>query len=89
MLDIHEVTFEIYIDGKLTQRQALSAPKEFLIINFLQTAQQMQNDPRPITIKMIRPMTIWNEFEQKQMTLNNEIVLSNAAATAKESAKED
>jgi hypothetical protein len=87
MLEMHEVIFEVYIEDKLTNRQQMQAPKEMLIANFLQTAKQIQNDHRPIKIKMIRPEVIWNNFEQKQKVLNNEIELSNNAMTAWEGAK--
>lgn len=79
MLDMQEVIFEVYIEDKLTNRQQMKAPKEMLIANFLQTAKQMQADQRPIKIKMIRPEIIWDDFEHKQKTLNNEIELSNNA----------
>lgn len=87
MLEMHEVTFEVYIEDKLTNRQQMQAPKEILIANFLQTAKQIQNDKRPIKIKMIRPEVIWDSFEQKQKVLNNEIELSNNAMTAWEENK--
>ena len=60
----------------------MKAPKEMLIANFIQTAKQMANDQRPIKFKMIRPELIWDEFEQKQKILNNEIELDNMAMTA-------
>ena len=82
MLEMHEVIFEVYIEDKLTNRQQMQAPKEMLIANFLQTAKQIQNEQRPIKIKMIRPETIWDNFEQKQKVLNNEIELSNNAMVA-------
>lgn len=82
MLEMHEVIFEVYIEDKLTNRQQMQAPKEMLIANFLQTAKQIQNDKRPIKIKMIRPEVIWDNFEQKQKVLNNEIELSNNAMTS-------
>lgn len=79
VLDIQEVIFEVYIEDKLTNRQQMQAPKEMLIANFLQTAKQIKNDKRPIKIKMIRPEFIWDNFEQAQKVLNNEIELSNNA----------
>lgn len=82
MLDIQEVIFEVYIEDKLTNRQQMSAPKDMLIANFIQTAKQIKADQRPIKIKMIRPEVIWDEFEQKQKVLNNEIELSNDAMIA-------
>ena len=82
MFETHEVVFEVYIEDKLTNRQQMQAPKEMLIANFLQTAKQIQTDQRPIKIKMIRPEVIWDNFEQKQRVLNNEIELSNNAMVA-------
>lgn len=79
MLDMQEVIFEVYIEDKLTNRQQMQAPKEMLIANFVNTAKQIKTDSRPIKIKMIRPEIIWDNFEQKQKTLNNEIELSNDA----------
>lgn len=89
MFETHEVTFEVYIEDKLTNRQQMQAPKEMLIANFLQTAKQMQVDRRPIKIKMIRPEIIWDSIEQKQKVLNNEIELSNNAMVAWEANKND
>lgn len=82
MLDVQEVIFEVYIEDKLTNRQQMQAPKEMLIANFIQTAKQIKADKRPIKIKMIRPEVIWDDFEQKQKVLNNEIELSNNAMIA-------
>ena len=84
---MYEVTFEVYIEGKLTNRQQMQAPKEMLMANFLQTAKQIQNDSRPIKIKMIRQEVIWDNFEQKQKVLNNEIELSNSAMTTQKENK--
>lgn len=80
--DIQEVIFEVYIEDKLTNRQQMQAPKDMLIANFLNTAKQIQRDKRPIKIKMIKQEVIWDEFEQKQKVLNNEIELSNNAMMA-------
>ena len=82
MLDIQEVIFEVYIEDKLTNRQQMSAPKDMIITNFIQTAKQIQNDKRPIKIKMIKPTVIWDEFDKVERVLNNEIELSNNAMTA-------
>lgn len=87
MLEMHEVVIEVYIEDKLTNRQELKAPKDMLIANFVQTAKQMKYDKRPIKLKMIRQETIWDEFEQKRKTLNNEIELKNDAMIAWEESK--
>lgn len=89
MLDMQEVIFEVYIEDKLTNRQQMQAPKEMLIANFLQTAKQIQNDKRPIKIKMIKQEVIWDEFENEQKVLNNEIQLSNNAMVAWEESNKE
>ena len=77
--EMYEVTFELYIKDKLVSKQTMQAPKEILIANFLQTAQQIQNDSRPIKIKMTKSDIIWDNFEQKQKVLSNEVSISNNA----------
>ena len=86
--DAYEVDFEIYIGNQLAQKQRMQAPKEILMINFMQTAQQMGNDKRPMKIKMTRQEVIWDNFENKQKTLINEISFSNNAMVAFEKDKE-
>lgn len=75
----YEVTFEIYIEDKLSKKQTMQAPKEMLMINFIQTVNQISKDQRPIKIRMLRPEVIWDSFENKQKVLNNEIIFSNNA----------
>jgi hypothetical protein len=87
MFEMHEVIIEGYIEDKLTNRQQMHAPKEMLIANFINTAKQMKYDQRPIKLKMIRQESIWDEFEQRRKTLNNEIELSNDAMIAWEENK--
>jgi hypothetical protein len=82
MFEMYEVIIEVYIEDKLTNRQQMEAPKDILIANFVNTAKQMKNDQRPIKLKMIRPEVIWDNFEQKQKTINNELALSNDAMVA-------
>lgn len=84
MFEMYDVIFEIYIQGELARRQRMQAPKEILITYFFQLAQQIKDDPRPIQMKMIRPVFFWDQFEQKERTLNNEIILSNLVLTAME-----
>lgn len=79
MFETYEVVFEIYIEDKLAKRQIMQAPKEILMVNFMQMAQQIKNDQRPMKIKMIVPDIIWDNFENKQKILNNEIAVSNDA----------
>lgn len=87
MFQPYDVIFEVYIEDKLTNRQQMQAPKEIIITNFVQTAKQIKNDTRPMKIKMIRPEIIWDNFEQKQKVLNNEVEISNNAMVAWEESK--
>lgn len=82
MFELYEVAFEVYHQDQLAQRKVLNAPKAILIANFIRLAQMIRNDQRPMCIKMIRPEIIWDQLEQQQKVLNNEIVLSNNAMTA-------
>lgn len=79
LFEIHEVIFEIYIEDTLTNKQRIQAPKEIIIANFLQTVEQIKADKKPIMVKMIRPEIIWDNFENKEKTINNEVAFSNNA----------
>ena len=89
LFDIQEVDFEIYVGNALIQKQKLQAPKEMLMANFVQTVNQIGSDKRPMKIKMLRPETIWDSFENKEKVLNNEIEFSNNAMIAFEGNKEE
>ena len=86
---MYDVIFEVYIEDKLTNRQQMQAPKEMLMINFIETAKQIKGDNRPIKIKMIRQETIWDEFENKEKILDCKIELSNDSMTAWEKARKE
>lgn len=86
---MHEVVFEVYIEDKLINRQPMQAPKQILITNFVETAKKIKNDKRPIKLKMIKPVTIWDEFEKKQKVLNNEVSINNSAMDSWEGAKKN
>ena len=81
MFETYEVAFEIYIEDKLANKQIMQAPKEILMANFIQTAKQIQNDQRPMKIKIVRQEVIWDRFENKRKVLNNEISVGNNAMT--------
>lgn len=77
--EIYNVDFEIYLEDKLIQKQSAEAPKEMLMATFLQTVQQIAQDKRAMQIKMKMPVVIYDNFENKQKTLNNEILFKNNA----------
>ena len=82
MFESYEVTFEIYIEDKLVNKQTMQAPKEMLMANFIQTVNQAARDKRPMKIRMTRPETIWDRFENKQKVLENEVIFGNNAMIA-------
>ena len=88
MFETYEVTLEVYIADKLVQKQTMQAPKEILIANFMQLAQQIQNDSRPMKIRITRPETIWDNFENKERVLNQEVIASNDAMITYEEEKQ-
>ena len=79
MNEIYNVDFEIYMEDKLVQRQNIQAPKEILILNFIQTMEQISRDKRPMRIRMPVSITIWDKFEKKEKVLNNEAEFKNNA----------
>ena len=88
MFETYDVDLEIYIEDKLVQKQKIKAPKEMLMINFVQTAERISNDSRPMKIKMIRPEIVWDNFENKEKTINNEVEFSNNVMVAWEKDRE-
>ena len=84
MFETYEVTFEIYIEDKLANKQTMQAPKEILMANFIQTMQKIGEDKRPIRIKMSRPEIIWDRYENKEKVLENAVIFNNNAMVAYE-----
>lgn len=79
MFETYDVVFEIYIEDKIVNKQKMQAPKEMLMANFVQTVNQIARDKRPMKIRMSRQDIIWDEFENKQRALENEVVFGNSA----------
>ena len=77
--ETHSVEIEIYLEDKLIQKHTAEAPKEILMATFIQTMQQIAQDKRAMQFKMKMPITIYDKFEQKEKTLNNEILFKNNA----------
>lgn len=88
VFDIYETLFEVYIEDKLVNRQTMQAPKEMIMINFIQTVEQIKNDQRPIRIKLIRPEIIYDSFEDKEKVFNNEVEFCNNAMLSWQENKE-
>lgn len=82
MFEIYTVTFEIYIEDKVARKQTMQAPKEMLMVNFMQTVNQIARDNRPMKIRMSRQDIIWDNFENKQKSIENEVVFGNSAMIA-------
>lgn len=82
MFDFDEVTFEVYIEDKLVNKQTMQAPKEMLMVNFIQTVKRVSMDKRPMKIRMVKPEIIWDKFDKQQKVLENEVVFGNNAMIA-------
>lgn len=78
----YEVDIETYIEDKMVNKQTIQAPQQIIISNFLQLMNQIKNDKRPLKVRMTRPEIIWDNFENKQKVLTNEISFSNNAMIA-------
>lgn len=60
----------------------MQAPKEMLMMNFIQVMKQIGKDQRPMKVRMYRPEFIWDRFENKERVLNNAVEFSNNAMVA-------
>ena len=82
MFETYEVDIEIYLEDRLVNKQHMEAPKEILIVQFAQLVNQIGNDKRPMRVKVSKPQTIWDDFENKEKVLHNYIEFSNNAMLA-------
>lgn len=87
MFETYEVTFEIFLEDKLIGRQTMEAPKELIMASFAQKVNQIKDDKRPLKVRVTRPEVIWDNFENKEKTLTNEVSFSNNAMVAYEESK--
>ena len=88
-VETYEATFEIYLEDKVIKKQTIQAPKEVLIMQYIQTMQQIANDKRPMKVKMIVPQVIWDNFENRQKVLNNSTTFSNNPMVAWEESNQE
>lgn len=82
MFDTYQVVLEVYNSDTLIQQQVIEAPKVMIMGSFMNLAQAIANDSRPMRVRLARPVPIQDNFEQRQINLTNEIVLSNKAMTS-------
>lgn len=76
-MEIYNVRFEVYHNNNLTQKQILEAPKEMIIMTFLNFAKQIKNTPERLKVKLIRPELIWIPWENQHKILENCIEIQN------------
>lgn len=88
-LEMYEATFEVCLEDRIIHNQRQQAPKEMLMMQFIQLFQQVMNDKRPMKLKMVVPQVIWDNFENKQKTLYNDTTYSNNAMIAWEESRQD
>lgn len=60
--DIFDVVIEFYIGDQKIGSQKLSGPKELIMINFIQTVQNVRSD-QPVKVVMTRYEDVWDQFD--------------------------
>lgn len=65
MDDFLDVTLNIYVGNQLVQSQRLSAPDQFVAIQFLQLCQQTAQQKDSYKVEMIRYEPMYDQFEGK------------------------
>lgn len=87
MLETYEVAFETYLEDKMVNKQIMQAPKQIIMVNFVQLMNQAKNDKRPIKIRLTRQEIILDDFKREKV-LEHEVAFSNNAMVSWEESKE-
>jgi len=77
-MQVYSVSVEIF-DGINRQFNQMQAPRLVIQNDFLSLVQQAANTLSPIRIIMSRSVPIWDNFENRQRTIENKIVFKNNA----------
>ena len=88
VFEMFEATFEVYLEDRLVNKQSIQAPKEILMVQFMQLYQQIAQEKRPMKVSMVVPQVIWDNFDNTQKTLNNEVAFWNNAMVSFEENKQ-
>ena len=71
------VTIEQYIGNALVQSQQLSAPPEFLQVQFMQLVKQVASQSQPMKIRMVRYEDVWSQFDKEWKRLDLDMTFQN------------
>lgn len=71
------VTIEQYIGNTLVQSQQLSAPPEFLQVQFMQLVKQVASQSQPMKIRMVRYEDVWSQFDKEWKRLELDMTFQN------------
>lgn len=71
------VTIEQYIGNALVQSQQLSAPPEFLQVQFMQLVKQIASQSQPMKIRMVRYEDVWSQFDKEWKRLELDMTFQN------------
>lgn len=71
------VTIEQYIGNALVQSQQLSAPPEFLQVQFMQLVKQVTSQSQPMKIRMVRYEDVWSQFDKEWKRLELDMTFQN------------
>lgn len=82
--DIVQMTYELYVDEKLAQKQIQAMPVFMHKQVFMDTVRNLCNDSAPVRLKITQPQeVVWDQFEQKHKTIINYLEYKNTAYLAK------
>ena len=71
------VTIKQYIGNALVQSQQLSAPPEFLQVQFMQLVKQVASQSQPMKIRMVRYEDVWSQFDKEWKRLELDMTFQN------------
>lgn len=71
--DIYDVAIEIYVGNQLVQSDSVSAPRMIVEQNYLQLVNQIIHNQQPMSVKMIRPVDVYDENDNYVRTLFNSV----------------
>ena len=76
--EVFDCLLEIEIDGKV-KIQRMNAPRIMIEQQFKSLMQQAANDTSPIKVRISRKAPIWNQFEDKWIEREFDIIFTNNA----------
>ena len=77
-IEMFACVFEIEANGNI-RRQRIEAPRMIIEQQFMSLVQQAANNTTPIRVKMSRMESVWNQFDNVWVDVENSIEFTNIA----------